>query len=106
MKLPHPFVAGAVLAVSHFIASLSIIPLTLRVGEALAGGAADSISYGLLTLATKWLYFPILAMALYPRHWFPGNLIAIPIAINSLLWGGVCVLGLVVGRYWQTRRRR
>jgi hypothetical protein len=106
MKLPHPFVAGTVLTVSHFLASLSIIPLTLRVGEALADGAADSILYGLLTVVTKWLYFPILAMALYPCHWFPGNLIAIPIAVNSLLWGGVFMLGLVVGRYWQTRRRR
>jgi hypothetical protein len=106
MKLPNPFVAGAVLTVSHFLASLLIIPLTLRVGEALANGAANSFLYGLLTAATKWLYFPILAMALYPRHWFPGNLIAIPIAVNSLLWGGILVLVLMVGRHWQTRRRR
>jgi len=106
MKLPNPLAAGAVLTVSHFLASLSIIPVTLRVGEALADGAANAFLYGLLTVATKWLYFPILAMALYPRHWFPGQLIAIPIAVNSLLWGSIFVLALVAGRHFQMRRRR
>jgi len=106
MKLPNPLAAGAVLTVSHFLASLLIIPLTLRVGEALADGAANSFLYGLLTVATKWLYFPILAMALYPRHWFPGQLIAIPIAVNSLLWGLALVLLMVVGRRFLSRPKR
>lgn len=98
MKLSHPFAAGAILTIAHFLASLLIIPLTLKVGEALTERAVDSLAYGLLTLATKVLYFPILAMALYPRHWFPGQLITIPIAINSVLWGLALALMLVIGR--------
>lgn len=105
MKLSHPFVAGGLLAIGHFLASLFIIPLTLKVGGALADRAVDSLGYGLLTLVTKILYFPILAMALYPRHWFPGQMITIPVAVNSLLWGLVLALLLVVGRRipWRPR---
>jgi hypothetical protein len=103
MKLSHPLVAGAVLTVVHFGASLLIVPLTLKVGEALADKAVDAFGYGLLTLATKILYFPILAMVLYPRHWFPGQLITIPIAFNSLLWGVVLALLMAVGRRFRSR---
>jgi len=106
MKLSHPLVAGVILAAGHFVASLCIVPLTLRVGEAMGDGAFDSFGFGLLTLATKILYFPILAMALYPRHWFPGQLITIPIAVNSLLWGGALALLMVVGRHFLSRQRK
>ena len=61
---------------------------------------------GLLTLATKILYSPILTMALYPRHWFPGHLITIPIAVNSLLWGIALALLMVVGRRFLSRPGR
>ena len=105
MKFTHPFVAAVLFAIGHFIASLLIIPLTLKVGEALAERAVDSLGYGLLTLATKILYFPILVMALYPRHWFPGQLITIPIAINSVLWGLALALLLLVGRRFLWRSR-
>ncbi|MGD9331383.1 MAG: hypothetical protein PVJ53_08725 [Desulfobacterales bacterium] len=94
-----PLVCGGILTVSHFLASLLIIPLTLRVGESLAGGSADSWVYALLTLVTKILYFPLMALALYPRHWFPGHLITIPIAVNSLLWGGALTVVMVVWRH-------
>jgi hypothetical protein len=103
MKFSHPLVAGAVLTVVHFGASLLIVPLTLKVGEALADKAVHAFGYGLLTLATKILYFPILAMALYPRHWFPGQLITIPIAVNSLLWGVSLALLMVIGRHLRSR---
>ncbi len=65
----------------HFLASLLIVPATLKIGAAGSGLA------GLLTEATRVLYFPILGLALYPRHWFPGRWIYIPIAGNSLVWG-------------------
>ena len=80
------------MAVGHFLICLAIVPLTLRVGETLAGGSSDTFLYGLLAMLTKILYFPILALALYPRHWFPGQMITIPIAFNSLLWGLALVL--------------
>lgn len=106
MKFSHPLVAGVILAVGQFMASRLIVPLTLKVGEALADGAVDAFGFGLLTLATKILYFPILAMALYPRHWFPGQLITIPIAVNSLLWGLALALLMVIGRRFLRRQKR
>ena len=40
----------------------------------------------LLVIATKLLYFPILSLSLYSRHFFPGNLIYIVAFANSLVW--------------------
>ena len=40
-----------------------------------------------LHLATRVLYFPVIGLGLYPRHWFPGPWITVPILVNSLLWG-------------------
>lgn len=65
----------------HFLASVLIVPATLK------ASAAGSGFTGLLTETTRVLYFPILGLALYPRHWFPGRLIYFPIAANSLVWG-------------------
>ncbi len=101
-----PILAGSLLAVGHFMACLAIVPLTLRIGGAMPGGPADSFLYGLLAVATKILYFPILTLALYPRYWFPGQMITIPIAVNSLLWGlGLTVL-LMIGRRFPAHRQR
>ena len=105
MKMPPPFWSGVFLTVGHFGASLLIVPLTLRIGGSLGNGPTDTFLYGLLALATKILYFPVLALALYPRHWFPGHLITIPIAVNSLLWGSALVLGMVIARRWRPRPR-
>ena len=103
MKSARPIIWGMLLATGHFLASLGIVPLTLKVGGLMGGGWGNSWLYGLLTLATKVLYFPILALALYPRHWFPGELITIPIAVNSLLWGIALALVVFIRRRWQTR---
>ena len=70
----------------HFLASILIVPATLKAGDAGWGLT------GLLTLLTKILYLPVMGLALYPRHWFPGNWIYIPIAFNSLVWGVLIVL--------------
>jgi len=83
-----PFIWNSlVLGGCHFAASLLIVPLTLRVGEIVAAGAGKSMLLGVLHVLTRVLYFPVIGLALYPRHWFPGPWIAIPILINSLLWG-------------------
>ena len=76
-----------VVAGCHFGASMLIVPLTLRVGDILMAGNGESLLLGGLHVLTRVLYFPILGLALYPRHWFPGPWISIPILINSLLWG-------------------
>jgi hypothetical protein len=39
-----------------------------------------------MMMLSKVLYFPVITLAWYPRQFFPGNFIAIPIIINSLLW--------------------
>jgi hypothetical protein len=65
----------------HLLASILVVPATLKAGAAGMGITAA------LTWLTKILYFPVLGLALYPRHWFPGHLIYLPIAFNSLLWG-------------------
>jgi hypothetical protein len=103
MTIRKPLMAGTLMALGHFLACLAVVPLTLRVGGALPGGASDSFFYGLLALLTKILYFPILALALYPRHWFPGQMITIPIAFNSLLWGLALALLLAGKRRLKAR---
>jgi hypothetical protein len=80
----------------HFLASILIVPATLKAG-ALGSGIT-----GLLTQLTKVLYFPILGLALYPRHWFPGLWIYVPIAINSMLWGLLLASIVLIAK----RRRR
>jgi hypothetical protein len=49
----------------------------------------------LLIWTTRVLYFPIISLSLYSREWFPGDLIFIPIIINSLLWG-ILVYGVLM----------
>jgi hypothetical protein len=39
-----------------------------------------------LIIMSKVLYFPVFTFALYPRQFFPGNFVIIPLFINSLLW--------------------
>ena len=101
MKRFGPVIGGALLAVVHFAASLAIVPLTLKIGATLPEGPANSLFYNVLAGVTKVLYFPIISLALYPRHWFPGDMITIPIAFNSLLWG----MGLMAA-IWLLRRIR
>ena len=76
-----------VLGGGHFLASLLVVPLTLWLSDVLAAGAAKGMLLEMFQFLTRILYFPILVMALYPRHLFPGHWIAIPIGCNSLLWG-------------------
>ena len=78
---------AAVFGGLHFMTSLLIVPLTLRVGELFMGDAGPNPILTALHLLTRVLYFPVVGLALYPRHWFPGPWIAIPILVNSLFWG-------------------
>lgn len=103
MRRPGPFAAGLMFAAVHFVLSLGIVPLTLKIGSLVPAGTADSLFYKMLALVTRVLYFPILSLALYPRHWFPGNWITLPIALNSLLWGTGLALLLAVGRRMGSR---
>jgi hypothetical protein len=86
---------GLGLAGVHFFLSWGIVPLTLAAGRTLPDGMLKSLFIGGLVAITKALYFPILALALYPRIWFPGHWIYVPVAVNSLLWGLVLAVAVV-----------
>lgn len=85
-------------AVVHFGSSHLILPLTTALAERAAGtpdGPGTAIT--LLVRATKLLHFPLVTLALYPREWFPGNWVYVPMALNSLIWAsGACwLIGLL-----------
>ncbi|MDJ0721100.1 MAG: hypothetical protein QNJ04_05700 [Desulfobacterales bacterium] len=86
-------------AALHFLACLLIVPATLKAGEAGIGFVV-----GVLAFLTKVLYFPIMGLALYPRHWFPGQWIYVPIAGNSLVWGLALAAAIMAGRRWHQKR--
>jgi hypothetical protein len=93
------FLASAVKwAAVHFLASLLIVPATLKAGE-----AGISVVAGVLAFLTKVLYFPVLGLALYPRYWFPGQWIYAPIAANSLIWGLALAAAIKAGRRWHQK---
>lgn len=74
-------------AVIHFGLSHLILPLTATLAEQAAGtpdGPGTAIT--LLVRATKLLHFPLVTLALYPREWFPGNWVYVPMGLNSLIW--------------------
>jgi hypothetical protein len=51
----------------------------------------------LLVRLTRLLHFPLVTLAPYPREWFPGDWICVPMAVNSLIWA--CGIYWVVGLY-------
>jgi hypothetical protein len=95
---------GLILSGFHLTASMLIVPLTLRVSEYFMGGNWTSPILTGLHLLTRALYFPVLGLGLYPRHWFPGPWISIPILINSLLWGMLAAGVLRLSASFNTKR--
>lgn len=83
-----------VIAAIHFGLSNLILPLTVAL-TAQAAGTPDGpgMAVTLLVRATKLLHLPLVTLALYPREWFPGNWVYVPMAVNSLIWAiGICWL--------------
>jgi hypothetical protein len=81
-------------ALIHFGLSHLIVHLTMAL-TARAAGTVDGVGLGvtLLVRLTKLLHLPLVTLALYPRQWFPGGWVAVPMVLNSLIWaGGVCWL--------------
>jgi len=82
-----------VAALIHFGTSNLIMPLTIAlVKPASVAPEGTGITVTLLVRLTKLLHFPLVTLALYPREWFPGNWVYLPMAANSLIWG--------IGVYW------
>lgn len=103
MRPRQPLALGLIVAAVHFGLSLAIVPLTLKIGTLLPATASGAPLYHVLAGITRVLYFPIVSLALYPRYWFPGQWMTVPIAVNSLLWGAALALIMTLGR--RLRRR-
>jgi hypothetical protein len=74
------------IAAVHFAVTKFISSITLSVVTANVHSADMPLTERLLMLISKVLYFPVMTMAFYPRRFFPGNLVMVPLFINSLLW--------------------
>ena len=91
-------IAGAHLAFSRLILSVTL-SLTAR-----AAGTPDGpgTAVVLLVRVTKLLFFPLVTLALYPREWFPGHWLYVPMVLNSTIWAfGICGL---MGLYRKSNR--
>jgi hypothetical protein len=74
------------IAVVHFVVTKMVTLITFSVFSANVSETRVSSLGHLLMLMSRVLYFPVMTMAWYPRRFFPGDFIAIPMFINSLIW--------------------
>jgi hypothetical protein len=76
------WIAGA-----HFVCSRLILFVTMALTVRAAGTSdGPGTAVTLLVRMTKLLYFPLVTLALYPRQWFPGDWVYVPMALNSIIW--------------------
>ena len=92
------FAIIGLMALVHFGVSILVVATSMSVATAINSVQPEpSPVFRILVAATRVLHFPIISLALYPRLWFPGNLIYVPILINSFLWAtGIYLLFLLV----------
>jgi len=74
------------IAVAHSIFTKIISTIALSVVTANVYESQLPFWGRLVMIMSKVLYFPVFTFAFYPRQFFPGNLVIIPLFINSLLW--------------------
>lgn len=82
------------IAAGHFVFTKIVSMITLSVTRANVNAPRMSFMGRLLMMISKVLYFPVITLAWYPRRFFPGNFIVIPLFINSLLWALVIYIFL------------
>ena len=80
------YVTILVIAVVHAAVTKIISNLTLLVVTANVHNPQMPVLGRLLMWISKVFYFPVITMAFYPRQFFPGDLVIVPLFINSLLW--------------------
>jgi hypothetical protein len=92
------------IAGAHFGLSNLVIPLTMALTTQ-AAGTPDGSGLGvtLLVRVTKLLHFPLVTLALFPREWFPGSWVYVPMAANSAIWA--CAVYCLIGLYRRLGRR-
>ena len=74
------------IAVAHSVITKIISSITISIFSAQVQVSQMSFIGRLFMGMSKVLYFPVITMAWYPRQFFPGNLVVIPLFVNSLLW--------------------
>jgi hypothetical protein len=74
------------IAVVHAAITKIISGITVSLVTANVHNAQMPVIGHLFMWISKVLYFPVITMAFYPRQFFPGNLIIVPLFMNSLLW--------------------
>jgi hypothetical protein len=80
------FVIILAMALVHFGLSILVVATSMSVATAVSPVRPEpSPIFQILVMATRILHFPIISLSLYSRRWFPGNLVYVPIFINSLL---------------------
>lgn len=75
-----------IIAVTHAVFTKIVSMITFFVVTANVNEIEMSSIGRWLMILSKVLYFPVITLAWYPRQFFPGNFIVIPLFINSLLW--------------------
>jgi hypothetical protein len=87
------------IAVVHLVFTKVVSIIALSVVTANVHESQPSFIAQSLMAISKVLYFPVFTFAWYPRQFFPGNFVIIPLFINSLLWAVVIyVLFVLVKR--------
>lgn len=87
--------AWVLMVLIHFGLSNLILPLTLALVKHASGTAeGPGTAVTLLVRTTQLLHLPFVTLALYPREWFPGDWVYVPMAANSLIWA-VGIYGLI-----------
>ncbi|MBW2603395.1 MAG: hypothetical protein JRE28_03620 [Deltaproteobacteria bacterium] len=82
------FIILVIVAV-HSVFTKFVSMVTLSVVTANVNETQMSFIGRLMMVLSKVLYFPVITLAWYPRQFFPGNFIAIPLFVNSLMWAFV-----------------
>ena len=98
------FAIIVLMALVHFGLSILVVAISMSVATAINPVQPEpSPVLRILVAATRVLHFPIISLSLYSRHWFPGNLIYVPILMNSFLWAaGIYLLILLVKKLKET----
>jgi len=90
------YVIIVAIAVAHSVITKIIASITLSIASAhVHAGQLPSMGR-MLMVVSKVLYFPVITLAWYPRQFFPGNFVVIPLFINSLLWALIIYIFVVL----------
>jgi hypothetical protein len=98
------YVTILAIAMVHAAVTKIISSITLFVVTANVHNAQMPVIGHLFMWISKVLYFPVITMAFYPRQFFPGNLIIVPLFMNSLLWALIIYVVAVLIKKFVTSR--